>query len=315
MNESKKTNEWRDFQEIDENIVFQSDIVEKMMFIEDSKKLAREHEWLFHCTSDENLLSILKKREFWLSNLKLVNDKEEIERVDVPEYENTYYVTCFTYDSELSEEHWIEYGNLENGVLIGIKPAWIKRAAVFMNSGNEKCESEHEIIKKNRDKAFEYKIMRQKEGNGGNPFFINAFDFYQIVYSNEIAKKIKEKACLSIDGSMLGGMSFIPEVAGIIKAEKGICQRWGKKPYEKDWTIEKEVRLKVGIQQLDIFKNGHKNHDGMIMNGMFFPKVAVPVTDDAFEEIKIKFSPDFKNQDDYIKQIKQILPNSVIQII
>ncbi len=53
------------------------------------------------------------------------------------------------------------------------------------------------------------------------------------------------------------GRSLTPSVAGIVKPTKGMCQRWEKEPYEKDWSTEKEVRLKVGIQQLDIFKNGH----------------------------------------------------------
>ena len=64
-------------------------------FIRESKRLAEEHEWLYHCTTDVALISILKNKELWLSNLKLVNDAEEADRVDVPEYERTYLYMLF----------------------------------------------------------------------------------------------------------------------------------------------------------------------------------------------------------------------------
>ena len=62
-----------------------------------SKQEAKEYNKLFHCTSAEALLSIIKYREFWLNSLKWVNDKDEKKRIDVPKFENSYYVACFTY--------------------------------------------------------------------------------------------------------------------------------------------------------------------------------------------------------------------------
>ena len=94
-----------------------------------------------------------------------------------------------------------------------------------------------------------------------------------------------------------------------------MCQRNGKETYEKDWTTEKEVRLKVGIQQLDINVNGNEEHDGMIMQGAFFPKIVIPISEDAFDEIKIKFSPEFENKDEFLNELREIIPHSKFEII
>ncbi len=289
--------------------------LDNMRFIDESKRLAKEHEWLYHCTTDMALISILKNRELWLSNLQLVNDKEEVERIDVSEYEKTYYVSCFTYNPQISKEHWIEYGNVENGVLIGIKSTWVKRKAVFMCGNNHKCEDEYSFIFKNREEALEYKMEQQSKHRLTNPFYINAFDFYQIIYDDNLSKTIKGNGSVKIKGNEILGRSLTPVIAGIIKSKKGLCQRRGREPYMKDWSSEKEVRLKVGIQQLEIFKNNNEIHDGMIMQNVFFPKIAIPVSDEAFDEIKIKFSPGFKNQKEYIGEIRKLLPNSIIEVI
>lgn len=277
--------------------------------------MAKEHEWLFHCTTDVALLSILKNRELWLSNLKIVNDKEEVARVDVPEYEKTYYVSCFTYDPEIPNEHWKEYGNMENGVLIGIKPEWVKRNAIFMSGDNQKCESEFGIIFKNEKMALNYKIEQQQNRRLTNPFYINEFDFYQVIYDDEAIKHIRDNGSIEINGQVFSGQSLTPAVAGIIKSTKGICQRWGVEPYEKDWATEKEVRLKVGVQQVDIFANGDEIHDGMIIKEAFFPKIAVQLTENAFEEIKIKFSPDFKNKEAYLRKLKEMISGKTIEVL
>lgn len=102
-------------------MIYNDNMAENLQFVRNSKELAKTHEWLYHCTTASALRSILKNREFWLSNLKCVNDEEEIARIDVPEYENKYYVCCFTYDPQIPDIHWKEYGSEEDGVLIGIK--------------------------------------------------------------------------------------------------------------------------------------------------------------------------------------------------
>lgn len=77
---------------------------------------------------------------------------------------------------------------------------------------------------------------------------------------------------MNLGGDEIQGRILTPEIVGIIKSTHRICRRPGKTPYDKDWTTEKEVRLKVGVQQLNIFANGYEIHDGMIMQKPFFRK-------------------------------------------
>lgn len=131
--------------------------VENLHFIRKSKELAKTHDWLYHCTTSSALKSILRNREFWLSNLKCVNDDEEAERIDVPEYENKYYICCFTYDSQVPAQHWEEYGSESDGVLIGIRTNWFLRKAIHMRDDNLKLNDEFSYIAENRDEALKIK--------------------------------------------------------------------------------------------------------------------------------------------------------------
>lgn len=295
---------------IEGKTVFVDNAVRNLHFIQKSKELAQTHKWLYHCTTASALKSILKTKEFWLTNLQLVNDKEEAEKIDVIEYKNTYYVCCFSYDSEISDENWEEYGNINDGVLIAVRPEWFLKDAIFMLENNQKPTDEFFRIMKNHEEALEYKIEQQKKGYLSNPFYMNAYGFYQVIYDDNLIKDICGKAEIEIDGIKIPGRNLLPEVAGIIKSTHGMCRRYGKNPYEKDWTTEKEVRLKVGIQQLDINLNGNVVHDEMIMQNVYFPKIAVPISEDAFNEIKIKFSPKFENKDEFLNELREIMPDS-----
>ena len=98
----------------------------------------------------------------------------------------------------------------------------------------------------------------------------------------------------------------IPNVAGIIKKTKGWCERAGKKPYVKSWKDEKEVRLKIHVD---------RKCSDEAMDGGFFPKMAIPLNEKAFEEVRLKFSPRFseKDKDDFLAEVKRLLPDSPIK--
>ncbi len=83
-------------------------VTDNINFVNQLKSEADSYEWLYHCTNSTAFLSILNNQEFWLTNIKCVNDKEEAERIDVEEYENSYYVACFTYENNISQEHCYE---------------------------------------------------------------------------------------------------------------------------------------------------------------------------------------------------------------
>lgn len=296
--------------------ILSDNLKDNLQFIQKSKDLAKSHEWLYHCTSAKALKSILKNREFWLSNLKTVNDKEETKRIDVPEYENKYYVCCFTYDPNIPDEHWKEYGSQLDGVLIGIKREWFLRKATFMCGDNTKCDrDDFAIIFRDCNEAFSFKMEELKKRHIINPFYINAFDFFQVIYDDVLKKNIVETGVLNVNGVETCGRVLAPEIAGIIKSTHGICQRSGKEDYDKNWESEKEVRLKVGIQQVDIFCNENKYHDETIMSKAFFPKIALPVSDEAFGVLKIAFSPKFVDRSNFLKELQELLPESSIEII
>ncbi|MCD7956580.1 MAG: hypothetical protein LUG93_12730 [Lachnospiraceae bacterium] len=292
-----------------------SNMTENIRFIDDSKRQAATYEWLYHCTTSEALKSILVNREFWLSNLKLVNDCEEAERIDVQEYEKTYYICCSSYDKEIPEENWEEYGNGTNGVLIAIKPEWFRRQAVFMNTANQKCNDTVFCILRNNQEAIDFKTSEYKKGRIVNPFYINAFGFYQVIYDDQLKKYIAGDAVMHIGKTELNGMTLTPEIGGIVKSTHGICRRPGKPDYDKDWTKEKEVRLKVGIQQYTNMKNGCEMHDNMIFQDFFFPKIAIPITENAFDVLKIRLSPKLENKDGFIEELKSLISSGNIEFI
>ena len=288
-------------------------VTENMDFVNHSKRLAASHEWLYHCTTAEALKSILKNKEFWLSNLKCVNDREEVERIDVLEYEKSYYIASFTYDKNISEEHWEEYGSSANGVLIAVKPKWFLRKATFMTTSNQKINSCNLSIMETKEIA-RLLIMNASEINT-NPFYINSFDFYQVICDDELKKNIAGNAVIKINESEHHGISLTPEVAGIIKSTHGVCRRSGKLDYDKNRASEKEARLKVGIQQYRNQKNGNEINDNTILDNCFFTKIAVPLAENAFDTLKIGFSPKFKNKEDYLKELGDIYPDIRIELL
>lgn len=289
------------------------DAYKNLCFVQESKKKAHNHEWLYHCTTAANVKSILRNREFWLSNLKLVNDKEEAGRIDAPEYEKSYYVCCFTYDNDISAEHWEEYAGMRDGVLIAVKATWFIQKITFMCGDHEKCAGENLRIFEDYNKALEF--MRKQGQRNVNPFFIFDFGFYQVVYDDELKKNMVGQAWMDLDGAISQLRSVTPTVPGIIKSSHGICHRIGKEDYEKDWTAEKETRLRVGIRQIRNQKNGFEMHDNLILTDAYAPKIAVPVSDDAFKEIIIKLSPEFEYEDEFVEELQKLLPSSTITVI
>lgn len=277
---------------------------ENMNLISQSKKEAKRYEWLYHCTSIDALISMIKNREMWLSNLQVVNDKEEAGRIDFTEYEKAYYVGCFTYDKNITEEHWREYGQSEHKVLFGMKTEWFNRKLAFLNTDYTKNDWDIFKIYNSFEEAINYQIESQKEGKiVPAPYYVMDYGFYKVIYDDELKRNIKTKSVWNIDGMTLEGAAITTGIAGIIKSTHGICIREGKEPYDKDWSSEKEVRLKVGVIT--------SNKD-LIKTGLFFGKMAIQLSEDAFSELPIVFSPDMcqKDRASFIEKIRLLLPKS-----
>lgn len=278
----------------------------------ESRNNAKKHEWLYHCTNTAGLLGILNSREFWLTNLKNVNDAEEADRIDAPSYEKSYYVCCFSYDPNIPKEHWIEYGALNDGVVIGVKRKWFSRSPVFMTTSRQKCYSENMRILQNEHEALDFKIQKELDGcRGYNPYHIFDFDFYQIVYDDDLKKKMVGECTIDWNGTLITGQSITPSLPGIIKSREGWCKRPGEEKYRKVWETEKEVRLKAGIHRL----SNSMSSESITEPDVYFKQVAIPLHDEAFDTIKIAFSPNYGNRDELLVEIKKLYPNSIIEVL
>jgi hypothetical protein len=291
---------WNSVKTIEGTEISAPEMKASLQVIQESRSGAKEYEWLYHCTTIHALMSIIEKREIWVSNLKLVNDKEEVGRIDAPEYEQAFYVSCFTYADSVSEKHWEEYSSLTDGVLVGFKRDWVERKAVFMLSNNEKDKNELFTIFNNDKDAFNERIRCQVDCNRiVMPFHIFDFGFYKVIYDNDLKASIQGQGEWEYQGNTYPGRTLAPHVAGIVKSEQGLCVRQGKESYLKDWREEKEIRLKIGIKQ-------HLTEEKL---PFFFPKIAVPLKDKAFDELQLHFSPDFgeDRKAEYLQQIEQML--------
>ncbi len=278
----------------------------------ESRHKASQHEWLYHCTTADGVLSILKSNEFWLTNLQAVNDKEEAGRINIPSYEKSYYVGCFSFDPDIPKEHWEEYGTLANGVVIGVKKEWFVRKPIFMTTSYQKCEGSNFRIFKTHDEALDYAISQKTNGvMGVDPYHIFDFGFYQIIYDDELKKSMLGMGTIDIHGNAMPIRSISPQIPGIIKSCAGWCQRSGCEPYWKNWETEKEVRLKVGIHRL----SQSMNIESQKVPDVYFRQVVIPLVENAFNTIRIAFSPNYSNRDTLLETIRITYPNRKIEVM
>ena len=124
-------------------------------------------------------------------------------------------------------------------------------------------------------------------------------------HDDEMKKTVSNDCNWIVDGVKLPGKSITASVAGIIKSTHGICHRYGKEDYDKDWTQEKEIRLKVGVNTLN---------KTIQEEGLYFRQLAVPLSEDAFLELPLKFSPDMAeaSKKRYLAALRMKLPTSNI---
>ena len=111
------------------------------------------------------------------------------------------------------------------------------------------------------------------------------------------------RATWMIGGVHLEVAAIVPTIPGIIKSTHGICIRNGKDEYDKDWTSEKEVRLKIGV---------NTNNKQIKDIGVFYRQMEIQLSDIAFSELPVKFSPDMnlEQREKSLKRIKSTLPGA-----
>lgn len=269
--------------------------------IYNSKEEAKKYKRIFHCTRSDVLKKIIETKEFWLRNIQEVNDEGEKKSIDVLDYRNSYYVACFTYENNVSEEHWKEYADedLSDGVLFSVKREWFKKSAVFMDDNNVKAEEEDYRIYSNYEEAINKGLNNNLDTT---PFYIMDIEFYKVIYDDNLKLKIGRPCVWTIGDNKYAVELFLPEAAGIVKCKKGPCHRPRKETYEKSWEDEKEIRLKIGISQKPNF---------------YSSKIAVKLTENAFDEFEIRFSPkyDRDKKESYLRELKLLCPTSKITVL
>ena len=275
--------------------IIEADVGDLMELAQKSRSDAKKYEWLYHCTTKDAFISMIRTHEMWLSNLKIVNDKEEANRIDLKRFQNKFYIGSFTYDFRISDEHWDEYGTSENGILIGFKPEWFKIEPVFMLGDNTK-DTHHPIYPE---------ITLAPQNSIASVWSVRDSGFYKVVYDDDLMMKLQTEGW--IDNCPEDVVKVIvPNVAGIIKKTHGLCERAGKKTYIKNWKDEKEVRLKIYVDRVC---------GDPAMDSGFFPKMEIPLNEKVFEEVRLKFSPKFSGKEDFAQKVKELLPNSTIEIL
>lgn len=81
------------------------------------KEKAKNHNSYMHYTSLDSLTKILAKKAFRLSELKLVNDPIESNRID-PLYKNKIYTLCFCHNKDESIPMWKIYAGNQYGIAL-----------------------------------------------------------------------------------------------------------------------------------------------------------------------------------------------------
>jgi hypothetical protein len=268
---------------------------EKRQFSKERKLEAKEHEILYHCTTANALLSIAGTRKFYLSSLDTVNDDDESRRINAPWLRNKVFVGCFTCDPMIPDTHWDEYGSQKNGVSFSLRQDWFTKTLYY---------SEPIVSRNEANKQMDKDIVKRATSKGY--YSLNGFSFVKVLYDDKLVHEIADEYELVKENECRGKIRCIsPDVAGTVKMTSGMCSRNGEKPYQKCWSEEKEVRLKVVVMPI--------NHE----DALPFKRIEVQLSDQAFKEMSLKFSPQFnpEEKEPFIADLRRRCPGIKISII
>ena len=153
---------------------------------------------IFHYTSIENLLLILKSKSICFNSLENVDDLEEKETMDLKNFGRFYYVSCWNKSSKESIPLWKMYSQDMEGVRIELpkfpfkKQEYSKRQIYF---------NENKVEYINIDKLYKDTKMILLDG-GIKLFDIEYTDNEKLLYPT--IKNINSKNFLEYDFSKLG---------------------------------------------------------------------------------------------------------------
>jgi len=188
---------------------------------------SKKHHYLYHYTSYQTLIKILKNNSFMFNRTDFVNDLIERERIVKGSTES--FVSCYTHNKKESIPMWLLYAK-KDGVRIGFKNKLIfDNQRVYYYKNDQKIYFEKKAISSNKIPS---NIIKVYNGyiEASNPFRID------IIYSND---KLKNQFCFEDQGIQ----EQYPYIQVGIKSNP--------------WEYEKETRYFIGtsiFERLNIEK-------------------------------------------------------------
>lgn len=263
--------------------------------------------YLYHYTSIDSLLLILKNKTLAFNSLQNVDDLEEADSKDIKQIGKICYVSCWTYNEEESIPMWKMYSSDMSGVRIGLKEFPFKRYKYTEGEYffSEECESfinYERIYQENKvcitaDSPLLVKVMYTDDENKLYP---------------EIKNIINE-----IERDENGNIINVSEINKYSFKDLGKYKR-------KNWAFQEEIRYIINMgpysmQELKSCKS-YSEQQELIMR-LENIKIEAPykryyleLSDEALEKIEILLGPKMKpEQEEMVNLIvEKYCPNAKI---
>lgn len=206
-------------QELYENM--QSHRPSDIEIYEEMKKMADENQKLYHCTTIEAFLSIVKNMEFWAFPLSVMNDEDEQYRLVKNEYDDKVFIISFSYKIFGNEDEWAEYSKdkKDNALIFSVKQGWFSEEMYCV-------EDESKILINNT----ETNLARKRD------LVVN--DFIGVYYDDIYEAEPKFSNEMFIFNK--------PRLAGFIKKKSGVSS---VSKCKKSWSEEFEIRKRIVINK------------------------------------------------------------------
>ena len=263
---------------------------------------AKDYPKLYHCTRLEPLKNIIQNKEFWLTTITELNDEDEIKSFIDEHIKNWFYIASFSKAPILNAEHCEEYGD----IFVSVKQEWFLPEIYFLDTHNQKVMDDAFAISTET-----YENIGKINTNSplpNKPFEVKVFNFAEVDYTKEGASDITRQIELTFGDEKIPAYIIIPEAGANVKSEEGLCTRWDNEPKWKVWKDEHEIRLKVLIGAGRLLE---------IPSQRLFRKICVELSDDAFDEFDIAFSPALtkEKKQAYIDEINKLFRDSKINYL
>lgn len=229
-------------------------------------------DYLFHYTNIETLSLILANRTFRLTSLNQLDDLQEKETGDTPNFGQFCYVSSWTDDETESIPMWNMYSSLESGIRIKLKANPFK---LYKNSPDDISKIKLLSIIDSSTEAFQHSYIPLRcmlEQHFSCLHAMTPSFLHQVKYTNDQGK-LYPNLILKHDNQIL----MMPDQLGLYKNEY--------------WSFQKEWRYKLmcfpigpdnSMEQLNIMAS-------LMVNGIVkqpFSYYDLKLDDDAFSHME-----------------------------